>query len=321
MGGTVKYLVTGGAGFIGSNIVEQLVEEGHEVRIIDNFSTGRRSNLLAFERDIEIVEGDLLSYERVHNAVRGCDFVLHMGALPSVPRSVQDPLTSATVNIVGTLNVLLCARDTDVRRVVYAASSSAYGANPELPKVENLKPLPVSPYAVSKLAGEQFCSAFSSVYGIETVALRFFNVFGPRQNPHSQYSAVIPKFITALLDDEELTVFGDGSTSRDFTYVADVVSAVLVGALAPGVSGTMYNIACGRRHDLLSLIAEIEAIAGKSARVKFEPSRSGDVPHSMADVSRAEKELGWKSQWTLREGLRKTLEALEAERASAPTGP
>ncbi len=315
----VKYLVTGGAGFIGSNIVEQLLKDGREVRVMDNFSTGRRANLVPFDGHIEVVEGDLLSYERVHNAVKGCDYVLHMGALPSVPRSVQDPLTSATVNIVGTLNVLLSARDSDVRRVVYAASSSAYGANPELPKVETLRPLPVSPYAVSKLAGEQFCAAFSSVYDIETVALRFFNVFGPRQNPDSQYSAVIPKFITALLDDRELLVFGDGSNSRDFTFVADVVAAVLKAAVAPGVSGTMHNVACGRRHTLLALISELEQISGTTARIRFEPSRPGDVPHSMADVSSAESQLGWKAQWSFRDGLQATLDALKAEREYGST--
>jgi nucleoside-diphosphate-sugar epimerase len=313
----LKYLVTGGAGFIGSNVVEKLVHDGHEVRVMDNFSTGRRSNLEPFEGEIDVVEGDLLSYERVHNAIRGCDYVLHLGALPSVPRSVQDPLTSATVNILGTLNVLLCARDTGVQRVVYSASSSAYGANPELPKVETLKPLPISPYAVSKLAGEHFCAAFSSVYDIETVALRLFNVFGPRQNPNSQYSAVIPKFIDALLDDRELTVFGDGSTSRDFTFVVD---ALLRGALAPDVAGSMHNVACGRRHTLLSLISELEQITGKTARIRFMPSRPGDVPHSMADVASAERDLGWKAGWTLRAGLKKTVEALVVERNWATEG-
>jgi nucleoside-diphosphate-sugar epimerase len=310
----VKYLVTGGAGFIGSNIVERLLADGHTVRVLDNFSTGRRENLEPFGEDVEVVEGDLLSYERVHNAVKGCDYVFHMGALPSVPRSVQDPLTSSTVNIIGTLNVLLPARDESVKRVVYAASSSAYGANPELPKREALTPMPISPYAVSKLAGEHFCAAFTSVYGLETVALRFFNVFGPRQNPSSQYSAVIPKFISALLDDDELTVFGDGTQSRDFTFVYDVVDAVLAASVAPEAAGNMFNTACGRRHTLLSLIEILERLTDATARVRFLDTRAGDVPHSMADVSAAAGTLGWTAKWSFEDGLARTVDALRLER-------
>lgn len=309
----MRYLVTGGAGFIGSNLVERLLEKGEEVRVLDNFATGRRQNIEGLENDIELVEGDLLSYERVHNAVKGCDYVFHLGALPSVPRSVQDPLTSANVNIIGTLNVLLSSRDEGVRRVVFAASSSAYGANAELPKREELKPMPISPYAVSKLAGEQFCQAFSSVYDLETVALRFFNVYGPRQDPHSQYSAVIPKFISALMNDDQLTVFGDGTNSRDFTFVSDVVEGIIAASSAPGAAGRMFNTACGQRHTLLTLISSLEDIMGKKARVQFVESRPGDVPHSMADVSAAREVLGWTAQWSLTDGLARTVDALRTE--------
>jgi UDP-glucose 4-epimerase len=314
LGGLVKYLVTGGAGFIGSNLVEALLVGGHAVRVLDNFSTGQRENLRGFEEDIELIEGDLLSYERVHNAVKGCDYVLHMGALPSVPRSVQDPLTSSMVNINGTLNVLLSARDEGVQRVVYAASSSAYGVNPQLPKVESLTPMPISPYAVSKLAGEHFCSAFTEVYGLECVALRFFNVFGPRQNPASQYSAVIPKFISALLEDRPLIIFGDGSHSRDFTFVADVVAGVLRAAVAPGVEGMMFNTACGKRHTLLDLVGHLEELTNQEADIRFEEPRAGDIPHSMADVSSARKLLGWEAKVSFRDGLERTVEFLVCER-------
>src|SRR5215218_8919973 len=235
--GTVKVLVTGGGGFIGSHIVDRLLADGHSVRVLDNFATGRRENLLDVLPDIELVEGDIQSYERVHNAVIGCEVVLHQGALPSVPRSVQDPLTSNATNVTGTLNVLLAARDAGVRRVVYASSSSVYGANTELPKRETSPALPIAPYPVSKLAGEGYCRSFSEVYGLETVALRYFNVFGPRQDPLSQYAAVIPTYITAFLDGKRPVVFGDGEQSRDFTYVQNVVEANLLAAGSEAVSG------------------------------------------------------------------------------------
>src|SRR5215207_9918077 len=224
----MRVLVTGGGGFIGSHLVERLVLDGHDVRVLDNFATGRRENLIEIGDDVELVEGDIQSYERVHTAVRGCDTVLHQAALPSVPRSVQDPLTSHASNVTGTLNVLLAARDSGVRRVVFASSSSVYGANPTLPKHEELTPLPISPYAAAKLAAENYCRAFSRVYGLETVALRYFNVFGPRQDPLSQYAAVIPNFITAALQGTRPTIFGDGEQSRDFTYVENVVEANLL---------------------------------------------------------------------------------------------
>src|SRR6185436_13431070 len=245
---TVKVLVTGGGGFIGSHIVGRLVADGHSVRVLDNFATGRRENLLDVFDDIDLVEGDIQSYERVHNAVSGCEVVLHQGALPSVPRSVQDPLTSNATNVTGTLNVLLAARDSGVGRVVYASSSSIYGANPELPKHEALLPQPISPYAVAKLAGEGFCRSFHEVFELETVALRYFNVFGPRQDPLSQYAAVVPNFITALMN---------GSQSRDFTYVGNVVDGNLLAMTAEGVAGKAYNRAAGERTTLNELLGYI----------------------------------------------------------------
>src|SRR5262249_41151180 len=234
---------TGGGGFIGSHLVRRPLREGHSVRVLDNFATGRRENLEEVLDDIELIEGDLQSYERVHNAVRGCEVAFHLGALPSVPRSIQDPLTSNATNVVGTLNVLLAARDEGVRRVVYASSSSLYGASTELPKREDMHPLPIAPSAVSKLAAEGYCRAFHQVYGLETVALRYFNVFGPGQDPQSQYAAVIPNFITAALDGGRPVVHGDGEQSRDFTFVDNAVDANLLAASAAGAAGEAVHIA------------------------------------------------------------------------------
>ena len=287
-GGT-KVLVTGGGGFIGSNLVDRLLRDGYTVRVLDNFATGRRQNLDATLDAIELVEGDLQSYERVHNAIRGCELVFHQGALPSVPRSIQDPLTSNAVNITGTLNVLLAARDAGVRRVVYASSSSVYGASEELPKREDHHPLPIAPYAVSKLAGEGHCRSFWHVYGLETVALRYFNVFGPRQDPTSQYSAVIPMFITAFLDGERPTIHGDGEQSRDFTYIDNVVEATLLAAQADGVAGETFNVACGDRISLNALIAELRELTGKEIEPIYTDPRPGDVRHSLADISKARR--------------------------------
>jgi nucleoside-diphosphate-sugar epimerase len=307
----VRVLVTGGGGFIGSSLVRRLLEDGHEVRVLDNFATGRRENLLDLLDDIELVEGDLQSYERVHTAVRGCEVVLHQGALPSVPRSVQDPLTSHATNVTGTLNVLLASRDEGVRRVVYASSSSVYGANPELPKHERLLPEPFSPYAVAKLAGEGFCRSFSEVFGLETVALRYFNVFGPRQNPLSQYAAVIPNFITALRADEQPVVFGDGEQSRDFTYVDNVVEGNLLAMDAHGVSGKVFNIAAGERLSLNGLLGHLRRLMGKEIEARYEDPRPGDVRHSVADVSLAGRELGYRPRVSVEEGLRRALPAYE----------
>ena len=312
----VTVLVTGGGGFIGSHLVERLLSDGHEVRVLDNFATGTRENLLEWADQVKLVEGDMRSYERVHTAVRGCELVLHQAALPSVPRSVQDPLTSSEVNITGTLNVLLAARDEGVHRVVFASSSSIYGANPELPKREDLLPLPMSPYAVAKLAGEGYCRSFHEVFGIETVALRYFNVFGPRQDPLSQYAAVIPNFITALLAGEQPVVYGDGEQSRDFTYVENVVEANLLAMSADGVAGKLFNVAAGQRTTLNQLLDHLGALIGRDPGARYDLARPGDVRHSQADIGRARRELGYSPGISLEEGLRRTL-AWYAGRAPA----
>jgi nucleoside-diphosphate-sugar epimerase len=304
----VKVLVTGGGGFVGSHTVDRLLADGDDVRVLDNFATGRRENLLDVRSDIELVEGDIQSYERVSNAVRGCEIVIHEAALPSVPRSVQDPLTSNATNVTGTLNVLLASRDAGVERVVYASSSSIYGANPELPKHEALLPQPISPYAVAKLAGEGFCRSFWEVFGLETVALRYFNVFGPRQDPLSQYAAVIPNFVTALMNGRPPRVFGDGEQSRDFTYVGNVVEGNVLAMHAPGVGGRVFNVAAGRRTSLNGLLRTLERLTGRHIEPSYEDPRPGDVRHSQADVSAAERDLGFRPEISLEEGLRLTLD-------------
>lgn len=308
--GTVA-LVTGGGGFIGSALVKRLLHDGQAVRVLDNFATGRRANLEGVLGDIELIEGDLQSYERVHNAVRGCDFAFHLGALPSVPRSIQDPLTSNATNVVGTLNVLLAARDEGVQRVVYASSSSLYGASTELPKREDMHPLPIAPYAVSKLAAEGYCRAFHQVYGLETVALRYFNVFGPEQDPQSQYAAVIPNFITAALEGGRPVVHGDGEQSRDFTFVDNAVDANLLAASAPGAAGEAFNIACGERTSLNEIIARLSALAGREIESVNVDPRPGDVRHSLADISKAREVLGYEPAVDFEEGLRRTYAEFE----------
>jgi nucleoside-diphosphate-sugar epimerase len=313
----VTVLVTGGGGFIGSHLVERLLSDGHDVRVLDNFATGKRENLLERADQVELVEGDMRSYERVHTAVRGCELVLHQAALPSVPRSVQDPLTSSEVNVTGTLNVLLAARDEGVRRVVFASSSSIYGANPELPKREDLLPLPMSPYAVAKLAGEGYCRSFHEVFRIETVSLRYFNVFGPRQDPLSQYAAVIPNFITALLAGEQPVVYGDGEQSRDFTYVENVVEANLLAMTADGVAGKLFNVAAGQRTTLNQLLEYLGALIGRAPDATYDPARPGDVRHSQADIGRARRELGYSPSISPEEGLRRTLSWYERRAPAA----
>jgi nucleoside-diphosphate-sugar epimerase len=302
----VQLLVTGGGGFIGSHLVERLVRDGHRVRVLDNFTTGHRRNLDAVIDDVELVEGDMQSYERAHNAVRGCEIVLHQAAMPSVPRSVQDPLTSNASNVIGTLNVLLAARDSGVRRVVFASSSSVYGANPDLPKREDMSALPISPYAVAKLAGEGYCRSFTDVYGLETVALRYFNVFGPRQDPLSAYAAVVPNFITAALKGEAPVIYGDGEQSRDFTYIDNVVEANLLAMTASDVVGRVYNIACGERTSLNDLVAAIGRVLDRSIEPRYAQPRAGDVRHSLADTSRAQEELGYRVGVSLEDGLART---------------
>src|SRR3954469_1788105 len=278
----MRVLVTGGGGFIGSHLAQRLLERGDEVRILDSFATGRRENL-AHLPDVEVVEGDVQSFERAHRAVRGCDAVLHQAALPSVPRSIQDPLTTHAVNVTGTLNVLLAARDADVRRVVYASSSSVYGPSDQLPKQEDQPVAPISPYAVSKLAGEGFCRAFTTIYGMDCVSLRYFNVFGPRQDPLSQYAAVIPKFITAALEGTRPVVFGDGEQSRDFTFVENVVEANLLALESTAGAGEAFNIACGERVTLNTVLRMIGEMAGVELEPDYRPGRAGEVKHSEAD--------------------------------------
>jgi UDP-glucose 4-epimerase len=303
-----RYLVTGGCGFIGSNLAEYLVSQNHEVRILDNLSTGKRENISAFADRVEFIEGDLLDKAAVARAVYGVDYVLHQAALPSVPRSIEDPETSNRVNVEGTVILLHACVKAGVRRVVYAASSSAYGDQPTLVKSEDLLPRPKSPYAVAKLAGEYYMQAFTACYGLETVALRYFNVFGPRQDPTSQYSAVIPKFITAMLHGESPTIYGDGTQTRDFTFVLNNVLANVAAAQAPDVAGGVFNIACGTSFSLLDLVREINSILGTSIEPVFAPPRAGDVRHSLADISAARAALGYDVVVDFHEGLRRTIE-------------
>lgn len=301
------YLVTGGAGFIGSNIISELLARGAQVRVLDNFSTGRRENLLPYAAALELIEGDLRDFPTVQRAVRGVDYVLHQAALPSVQRSIDDPLTTHAVNATGTLNLLWAAHEAGVRRVVAASSSSVYGDSPTLPKVETMLPRPKSPYAVSKLAAEQYCLAFTQAYGLETVCLRYFNVFGPRQDPTSQYSAVIPKFIMALLQGQAPVVHGDGLQSRDFTYVANVVEANLLAATAQEATGKTLNIACGERFSLLDLIGMLNDILGTQIAPIHDPVRTGDVRHSLADIAAAAETLHYIPRTDFLTGLRQTV--------------
>jgi UDP-glucose 4-epimerase len=302
-------LVTGGAGFIGSNLVRGLVERGDEVRVLDNFSTGNRANLEGL--DVEVVEGELRSYERVHNAVRGTEVVYHLGALGSVPRSVQDPLTSNAVNVEGTLNVLLAARDEGIRRVVFSSSASIYGSSRQMPTTEDSLPDPISPYGVAKLAAERYCVSFSRVYeSFESVVLRYFNVFGPRQSPFSQYAAAVPLFITKIAAGEEITVYGDGEQSRDFTFVGNVVDATIRAGAAEGASGEIFNVAAGSPASVNRVVETIAGIVGEPVRRRELPRRAGDLRDSWADLSKSERVLGYVPQVQLEDGLRRTVEFL-----------
>jgi UDP-glucose 4-epimerase len=301
------YLVTGGAGFIGSHIVETLLEDGKRARVLDNLSTGRMENIAPFLNRVEFIEGDLRDEDTVRRAVEGIDYVLHQGAIPSVNRSVQEPIPTETANVVGTLNLLLAARDAGVRRVVYASSSSVYGDSPTLPKVETMTPRPKSPYAVSKVAMEYHCRVFTELHGLETVGLRYFNVFGPRQDPTSEYAAVIPKFITAMLRGEAPTIYGDGTQSRDFTYVSNVVAANLLATSAPSMAGRVFNAALGDRCTLLELVDTVNGILDMKIEPNFEPARPGDVKHSQADINLI-RECGYQAQVDFRTGLGKTVD-------------
>jgi len=309
------YLVTGGAGFIGSNTVGRLLELGERVRVLDNFSTGKRHYLFPLKDRVELIEGDIRYLNVVQEATQGVDYVIHMAALPSVPRSIRTPIESNDVNVSGTLNVLIAARDLGVKRVVYGASSSAYGNTEVLPKTEDMAALPLSPYAVNKFAGELYCRVFHQVYGLETVSLRYFNVFGPRQDPMSQYSAVIPKFIGAALAGQSPTIFGDGEQSRDFTFVDNVVQANLLACKAAGAPGETINIACGARVTLNELADRIGRIVGTQVPPTYQPTRSGDVKHSLADIRKAKRILGYEPKVDLEQGLRRTVDWLRGQSA------
>ncbi len=303
-------LVTGGAGFIGSHLADALLAAGFAVRVLDDFSSGREQNLAQAIVKIELIRGDLADPLATARACAGVDVVFHEGAIPSVPRSVAEPLRTNRANIDGTLNVLECARQAGVRRVVCAASSSAYGDTEELPKIETMPPNPRSPYALQKYAGEVYCRLYHELYGIETVALRYFNVFGPRQDPKSEYAAVVPRFATACLRGEPARINGDGEQSRDFTFVADTVRANLLAADAPGAVGHVINVAGGRRISLNELLAVLQQITGTNVAAVYGPSRVGDVRHSLADLGRARTLLGFEPQVSLADGLRRTVESL-----------
>jgi nucleoside-diphosphate-sugar epimerase len=304
-----RYLVTGGAGFIGSHIVRRLVGEGELVRVVDNLSTGQSIRLKTVRDSIEFVEADLADERVSDEVVRGVDYVLHQAAVPSVQRSVRDPIGTNRSNVTATLNILESCRKAGVRRFVYAASSSAYGDTEILPKVEAMLPNPLSPYALQKLVGERYCKLYYDLYGLETVSLRYFNVFGPDQDPHSEYSAVIPKFITKLLAQEPITVYGDGEQSRDFTYVENVVEANLLALRAIGLCGNVCNIGCGERITLNHLIRLLEEITGIKVQVNYTAPKAGDVRHSLADTTQAQRLLGYEPKVMVKEGLRRTVQA------------
>lgn len=310
------YLVTGGAGFIGSHLTEELLRRGHRVRVLDNLSTGKRGNL-AHLREVEFLEGDVADMDACVRAVQGVEYVLHQAAIPSVPRSVKDPVTSNRSNIDGSLNILVAARDAGVRRVVYAGSSSAYGDTPTLPKHESMPTSPLSPYALQKLVAEQYCQMFTRLYGLETVTIRYFNVFGPRQDPGSPYSGVISLFSTALLEGRRPTIYGDGEQTRDFTYVANVVDGVLRACEAEGAAGEVINVATGGRISLNQLLRAMNEIVGTQIEPIHAEARAGDVRDSQADISRARQLLGYEPTIALEEGLRRTLDWCRTE-AAAP---
>jgi len=302
------YLVTGGAGFIGSNLVEELIKRGEKVRVIDNFSTGRQENIEEFVPKIELVEGDIRNLDMVREAVKGIDFVLHEAALTSVARSIEHPLATTETNIEGTLNVLVAARDAKVKRAIYASSSSVYGDNPTLPKKEEMIPGPLSPYAVSKLSGEYYCRVFYRIYGLETVVLRYFNVFGPRQDLTSPYAAVIPKFIEAMLNGEPLTIYGDGEQSRDFTFVENVVEANLRACRTENIAGEFFNIGCGKRTTVNELARIIGKLIDQNVKPIYADPRPGDAKHSLADITKAQRLLNYQPKVDIEEGLRRIIQ-------------
>lgn len=314
------YLITGIGGFIGSSIARALLARGEAVRGMDNFSTGKKENLAEIAGRIELHEADITDFDAMHRACKGVDFVLHQAAIPSVPKSVLDPLGSNRANVDGTVNVLVAARDAKVKRVVYAASSSAYGDTPTLPKHEGMKPDPISPYAVAKLASEHYMVSFFRCYGLETVCLRYFNIFGPRQDPSSPYSGVLAKFITQMLKGEQPTIFGDGEQSRDFTYIDNAVDANLLACKADAskAAGEVFNVATGRRVTLNETFKALQPLTSYSGQMKYGPARGGDVKHSLADVSKAEAGLGYRASVDFEEGLRRTVEWYRKEIVAAP---
>jgi nucleoside-diphosphate-sugar epimerase len=317
----MNILITGGAGFIGSNIAETLVRQGEVVRVLDNCSTGRLSNLDSCIRSIEFIHGDIRDLAQVREAMEGIDYVLHQAAVPSVGRSVDDPITTNESNVTGTLNVLVAARDAGVRRVVYAGSSSSYGNSEILPKREDMPARPISPYAISKYTGEQYCRVFYELYGLETVVLRYFNVFGPRQNPDSQYAAAVPTFINAITDNRQTTIFGDGEQSRDFTFVENVVQANILACHAEGAAGEVFNIACGKRTTINRLVEIIKGILGYDGECVYDQERRGDVRHSLADISKARRILGYEPLVDLETGLERTIGWFKASSIAAePSG-
>lgn len=310
------YLVTGGAGFIGSNVVGELVKRGETVRVLDNLATGHIENLVSVREKIQWHEADIRNLENIRRDFEGVDYVIHLAAIPSVPRSVEDPLTSNAVNIDGTLNVLLAARDAGAKRVVFSASSAAYGDHPALPRVESQEPRPLSPYALTKLAGEYYCKIFTHVYGLETVSLRYFNIFGPHQSPDSPYSGVLSLFISAYVNGNTPTILGDGEQSRDFTYVANAIDATLRACTAPKASGQVINVGTGERHTLNETIEVLDRIFDRQVAPRYGPVRAGDVQHSHADISVARKLLGYEPGVRFEEGLRKTVGWFLSSRSS-----
>ena len=310
-----KVLVTGGAGFIGSNLTEALLEKGHSVRVLDNFSTGKRENLIFHEAypSLEIIEGDICDPSVCQRAMKDIEYVFHQAALASVQRSVEDPLSSNAVNVGGTLNILFSARDAGVKKLIYASSSSIYGDTPTLPKKEDMPPNPLSPYALQKYVGEQYCRLFFQLYGLETISLRYFNIFGPKQDPTSIYSAVIPKFIDALVKGHPPMIFGDGEQSRDFTYIDNVVQANLLAMSAEHLNGEVVNIACGKRTSLNQLLNILKGILGSKVSPVYQEPRKGDVKHSLADISRGKKILNYDPKIGIEVGLRKTVEYFQRQ--------
>ena len=310
----IQVLITGGAGFIGSNIARELTEQEYTVKILDNLSTGNLNNISDIKNKIELIIGDVRDIKIVKKVMKDVDYVFHQAALPSVPRSIQDPITTNKINVNGTLNILIAAQDNNVKKVVYASSSSVYGNTPTLPKREDMEPCPLSPYAITKLIGEYYCKVFYDIYGLETVSLRYFNVFGPRQDPNSQYAAVIPKFITSMLKNESPTIFGDGEQSRDFTFVKDVVQANILACKAKNASGEVFNIAYGKKTSINELVDKINEILGTSIKAKHTDPRLGDVRHSLADISKAKRILGYKPKYDIEEGLKETIEYMRRKK-------